>query len=222
MRFTFTGFMALLSLAAVAGCFGNWTDSIRGSGTPKLESRQVESFDKVKIHGSGDIQLLIGDKPELSVETDDNILPIIETVVEDGTLHVKGKESFSTRIGVKLRIVVPSLKAISIAGSGSVRAADLKEPVLSISIAGSGDISVKGTADAVDVSISGSGDVDTQGLVAKSVKVQISGSGAATVSATEVLDAQITGSGDIQYTGNPPTVKKNIKGVGNIKPIAAK
>ena len=46
----------------------------------------------------------------------------------------------------------------------------------------------------------------------------ITGSGDAAVRATEELDASVTGSGDVHYSGNPPQVRKNVTGSGDISP----
>ena len=47
---------------------------------------------------------------------------------------------------------------------------------------------------------------------------KVYGSGDATVRASEQLDASVTGSGDVHYSGNPPKVRKNVTGSGGIAP----
>jgi hypothetical protein len=55
-------------------------------------------------------------------------------------------------------------------------------------------------------------------LATNEVQVTVTGSGDATVRATQRLDANVTGSGDVHYYGNPPQVQKNVTGSGDISP----
>ena len=46
----------------------------------------------------------------------------------------------------------------------------------------------------------------------------INGSGDAVLHVTERLSAQINGSGDIVYYGNPPDVSRRVNGSGDVNP----
>jgi hypothetical protein len=86
-----------------------------------------------------------------------------------------------------------------------------------LSIAGSGDVVVSGTADEARFGIAGSGDIDARNLGAKKVGVSISGSGDAHVNATETLDAKVAGSGDVTYSGHPHDVSRRVSGSGSVE-----
>ena len=53
-------------------------------------------------------------------------------------------------------------------------------------------------------------------LVATNVRADVSGSGSIFVTATESLDASVSGSGAILYTGSPQDVSRNVTGSGAI------
>lgn len=202
-----------LGLISVNSCDPN---AIRGSGVSKKESRTVGSFSKIDLSGSPDVEVAVGPATSVSVTGDDNILPIIETTVSGDTLRIDSKGSFNTSLGVKVSITVPTLDSASILGSGDIHVTGLKAGNMDAGVTGSGDLTLTGAVDRLSAKITGSGDVRAGDLAAKSVRVTVTGSGDATIRATEELDASVTGSGDVHYFGNPPQVRKNVIGSGDI------
>jgi len=193
-------------------------NAIHGSGVSKTESRAVGSFSKIDLSGSPDVEVAVGPATSVSVTTDDNILPIVETTVGGDTLSIDSKGSYNTSLGVKVNITVPTLDGVSVSGSGNIRVTGLKADDMDAGITGSGDVTLGGVVNRLSAKITGSGTLRAGDLVAKHVRVTVTGSGDATVHATEELDASVTGSGDVRYSGNPPHVGKNVTGSGNISP----
>ena len=68
------------------------------------------------------------------------------------------------------------------------------------------------------VGISGSADYEARDLVTEATRIRISGSGAANVAASAVLDARVSGSGSVRYLGDPE-VKSSISGSGKIRQL---
>jgi hypothetical protein len=202
-----------LGLMSFGSCDSN---AIHGSGSAKTESRSVASFSKIELSGSPDVEVAIGPAQSVDVTTDDNLLPIIETKVESDTLKIDSKQSYNTSLGVKVKITVPVLNGVSVSGSGNISAKGVKSGDLEASVTGSGDVTLTGMADLLRGHITGSGELRAGDLAAKNVRITVTGSGDATVHANEELEAQVTGSGDVHYSGNPPKVKKSITGSGSI------
>ena len=192
------------------------TVNVRGSGTPGTEIRDVGEFSKIKIEGSPDLDVVIGSNTLVTITADDNLLPLIETGIDGGSLRIRSTKSYNSRLGVKIHVTTPSLDAIATSGSGSVFVSGLVARAFGLTISGSSDAMLKGTADNFDLSIFGSGDVQAGQLIAKDVNITISGSGDAVVHATESLNASVAGSGDVTYLGNPEHVQRNIAGSGTI------
>ena len=67
------------------------------------------------------------------------------------------------------------------------------------------------------MNIEGSGDVNARGLKANDAEVSTAGSGNVTLTATKSLDASIEGSGDIVFSGNPSSVRRNVSGSGEVR-----
>ena len=179
-----------------------------------------------------------GTREGVAVSADDNLLPLIETTVERGTLKIGPKKgtSYSTRnpvtvtvdfvtlkeltVGGSGDVVAQGIKAaaldVAIGGSGSVRFPDLQARTLSLAIGGSGDFETSGRAQKFSIGVGGSGSVRADRLDADEVSVSIGGSGDASVRANRTLDVSVGGSGDVVYSGDA-VVKASIAGSGSVK-----
>jgi hypothetical protein len=197
----------LLVAMAVLGPAARAQEPVAGSGVAKTEPREVGEFDKIRLSGSPNVNIVIGPERSVSVTSDDNLLPVIETSVEDGTLVIGGNQSFNTRLGVTVQITVPTLTHVAVHGSGDVKVKELDAEKFKAEIQGSGDISVAGRAEELDVEIQGSGDVKLDELAAKRASVEVQGSGNSTVKVSDELTVRMMGSGDVEYIGEPKVTK---------------
>ena len=213
--------MVVLILAALAcSSLSINTNQVVGSGHVVSETRDVANFTSVELAGSADVNILLGNAESVNVEADDNIVPLIQTIVTNGKLviNTKPNKNFTNANRVVVTLAMKSLERVTLSGSGNLHVADMAGPDLAVDLPGSGDITVDGIADHVIVSLPGSGTIQCNGLKAKSAKVTLTGSGSITVYASENLDAGISGSGTIRYEGSPAQVTKSITGSGTITP----
>lgn len=232
---------AALSLPAQAWEF-SWGNRVAGSGQVTKVQRAVQGFKGIDLEVPAQVEIIQGDAEGVGIETDDNIAPLIETVVEKDQLKIRlaqrhtGIKTKTLKITVQARTIeslaisgagsfqADRLKAASlsarISGSGDIRIRALDVDSLSLAISGNGDFTAGGRADMVRTSISGSGDVKTANLAARNVKLSISGSGDAKVWATEALTVSIAGSGDVGYYGDA-AVTQSVSGSGRIKKLGA-
>ena len=237
--------MAALTLvgAAVAlatGAAAAWS-VVKGNGVTRTESRNVSGFTGISLSVPGNLEVHLGPTESVTVEADENILPLVETTVSRGTLHIPTPRGQDIDPQV-LRIVVQArqLDTLALAGSGSIsgtglKAASLKVDVggsgsvslqrvdfedVSVSLGGSGSVNLGGKAKALKVSVAGSGNVSAAGLQADEARVSIAGSGIASVSARDALRVSIAGSGSVRYQGDPKLVR-SIAGSGDVQRIGA-
>lgn len=105
----------------------------------------------------------------------------------------------------------------SISGSGSIQIESLSGGSLSISVSGSGSMKVAGSISESNVKVSGSGGVNLKELVSSKSKANVSGSGKIHLNVTEDLEARVSGSGGIYYTGNPEHKQVSASGSGKVK-----
>jgi hypothetical protein len=110
----------------------------------------------------------------------------------------------------------PSLH-VDVSGSGSAHFDDLSLGQLTVELSGSGLLEAAGTAEENKAEVSGSGALLCRRLRADSVKLDISGSGDATVYAKNEVNINLSGSGDVDVWGAPPSVHTEITGSGDVK-----
>lgn len=237
--FLAAGALAVLGLAPLPAAA--WGSGITGSGKAASESRSVADFQAVTAEGSIDIVVRQGTSTALKLQADDNLLPLMETVVQtvDGaatlTVRWKAGQNISSRTRPLVEVTTPRLSAISSRGSGDLRLEPFKTPALKIALAGSGDlaftqlatedlaIQVAGSSDIMgsgraarlNLSISGSGDAQLSELASDDVSVRIAGSGDASVQAHQRLTVSIAGSGDVTYRGEA-VVTSAVAGSGRV------
>lgn len=225
--------------AVTINLFNGDANTVAGSGKEVNVARKVGAFSVLRLDSSVDVHARQGATPSVSVHADDNIEPMIETVVDGDTLVVRTRKgaSFRTSHDVVVDIVFTSLTAAqqhssgdlhietlsgprfesTIAGSGDLQIDHAQLGSFALSIAGSGAVTVAGTADEARFGVAGSGDIDAHDFAARRVSVSISGSGDAHVKATEAIDARVAGSGGVTYSGHPHDVSRHVSGSGSIE-----
>ncbi len=175
----------------------------RGSGSMATESRDVSGFDQVDLSGSGTVLIAVTGTESLTIEAEDNILPLLTTEVRNGRLELGAKQSISPTREIVYTITVVSLEAVAVSGSGSVTATNIDAGGFDVEISGSGTVTLGGVSESLDVSISGSGGFEGEGLVSATGTVSVSDSGNAVVNVTEDLDVKVSDSGNVEYLGDP-------------------
>jgi uncharacterized lipoprotein YajG len=206
-----------LSLSACSA-LPNVLNITRGSGNVTSETREISGVTSVDSTGAADVDITFGEAESVVVEAEDNIVPLIETEVEGGRLVIgtKSNTSYSNKKPVTVHVTLKSLEVVSLSGSGSITVQNFLGDALKVDLSGSGDINVSGTADSADLTLGGSGKINGEQFKADSVKVSVDGSGDARVYVSEQLEADVSGSGSIRYSGNPKQVSKNVIGSGSI------
>jgi hypothetical protein len=188
-----------------------------GSGTTATENRPVSGFSNVALAGSGELIIEQTGTESLTIEGDDNLLPLLTSEVSGDTLHlgVRPNTTLRPRTPIIYRLTVRQPGGLEISGSGKVTASNIQVNRLKVEISGSGRITVTGSVDDQELEISGSGEYRADELASKTLKARISGSGSAVVNVTESLDVDISGSGSLTYQGDP-RVSEQISGSGEL------
>ncbi len=211
--------LSILAFAtsSFAGGFSFFSKGEKGSGDMQTETRDVDSFKRIKATGSFDVFITVGDKQSVNVTFDDNLLDKIETEVNGKTLILDSHGSYSSRRTCKIEITVPKLEYVKLSGSGDIIIDELDADFFEYQLSGSGDLTANGKVKDLEIHLSGSGDIDTRDLIAEDVYAKVSGSGDILVYAQKSFDGKVSGSGDIVYYGNPEYVNSKISGSGSIK-----
>jgi hypothetical protein len=201
----------------LAMCALSCGEVVAGSGRVTTESRAVGHFKEIELSGSGELIAEQADSESVSIEAEDNLLPLITANVSGDRLDLGFRNGVNIHPTKPMiyRVKVKELTGLEISGSGSGKLTKIDTPRLVVRISGSGEVHISGKAEKQEVHISGSGSYSAEHLASKDADVEISGSGSATVDVSEHLEAGISGSGSVEYTGNP-RVNQHISGSGSI------
>jgi hypothetical protein len=241
MRLVGAGLLVVIAALGLAACQAGPLRIVHGSGNLRTETRTVRGFHEVELRDEGTLIIEQGAAESLTIEAEDNILPLLTSNVDGGTLvlGVRDTTIFRAKKAIRYRLTVKDLRAIWVSGSGDVEVASLQAEKLTLRISGSGDLAIaRLTASSLTVDLSGSGDAEVAGtvpsqqvevsgsgayraedLTSKRATVRVSGSGNATVRVADTLNARGSGSGNIEYIG-APQVDAETSGSGDIRCLA--
>jgi hypothetical protein len=171
----------------------------RGSGDVVSEEREVDEFDRIRLDGSPDLIITIGDERSVTVTTDDNLQDrIIAEVIRRGTLLIDTDGSYRSRRGVLVEITTPSLTMVEVNGSGDVEIIDLMADHFELELSGSGDVELEGEIRDFEIASRGSGNVTALNLICEQIVVAGKGSGDFEIEgSTTTADFSLHGSGDL-------------------------
>jgi hypothetical protein len=213
-------------------------EQVQGNGKIKRQAREVGHFTGVALSLPGEVEVRTGNSEGVTIETDDNLLPLIETVIDDGTLKIRGKNHTNIKTRT-LKIVVQTRGVdrlsmggsgtidadrvqgarvqFDVGGSGTIKVGKAEGETVAISLGGSGDLKVgDGSARSLSANIGGSGTIDMTRVRLEKASVSLAGSGNATLWIRDSLDLTVAGSGDVNYYGDPK-VSKTVVGSGSAR-----
>ena len=234
-------FLLLAASISFPSCRYAFGKRVRGNGNIRTEDRSLGNFQSVGSYGPYNVYLTQSSDYKVSVEAEDNLLPYIETYVENGELKIRTKEGYWLRNSreVSIHVSAPSFTTISTVGSGDIIAqsqinnsspislhatgsgsikASLNAPEIKADVTGSGNINLEGETKSFHGEIIGSGNIKAFDLKSEDADIDISGSGDADVFASVKLSVEVNGSGDVKYKG-AGQVASNIHGSGSVKKV---
>lgn len=202
---------AMLSLVLSAGCM----IGERGSGNRKTEKRDLPAFSSIETSGAFEVNVTCQKPASVEIETDDNLLPLVETEVKGGVLRVTTTKNYHSSGGIVLRVSVPNLESVRSTGAGKFHITDLKNDSFRIDSTGAATVVAAGQSKSIDISSTGAGKIDAHSLRAEKANVRVTGAASVDVNAGDELDVNVSGAGRVSYTGNPK-VTKHVSGAGQV------
>ncbi|POY38523.1 DUF2807 domain-containing protein [Solitalea longa] len=227
----------LLTLALV---FGIWSTSF--AQNPGI-SPSVHDFNGISVGGPINVIVTMGNEEALKIEASEENLKNLIAEVKNNTLVLKLKNSNYTwkrnEDNITAYVTAKQLNNLSVGGSGTLKIegtlktndADItvsgsgsiqvtiETSSLESTVSGSGNIKISGTADKSDIKVSGSGEFKGQDLKTNNTSAVISGSGHANVHTDGKLDAVISGSGSVNYSGAATNIDTRTSGSGRVKKV---
>lgn len=213
--------LAFALAAGISGCDGHI--SINGhEGVPLSELDLAgKTPTDVVLAGPDDVIVTHGDKLAIDVSGDSEAKDALRFTLDDGTLGVMRKNGSKSNGKATVRVTLPQLSKVTlagsgtldadsvtgkveavIAGSGTARLRSIETDKLELTIAGAGTLEGAGHAKSLELTVAGSGTAKMAGLKVDSAKVTIAGSGDASFASDGTVDATVMGSGNVNVTGS--------------------
>jgi hypothetical protein len=180
------------------------------------ETRDLAPFSRVELAGVNRMTIGVGSEQLVTVRADDNVLNLITTEVADGLLVVDETDGIEAVAPMSVEVTVPSLEEVRLSGSGTIVVDGHDLAALDVSLPGTGTVRAAGTVTTLTIDVAGTGAAELRELVARDARVTLSGTGAVFVNVTGTLDARVSGTGSVVYTGDPERVVREIAGAGAV------
>lgn len=224
---------ALLAVASTTACAG-----IRGSGIKLTETRKIADFAQIEVGGGVTLEVKQG-PTSLTIEGDDNIVPLYSTEVREGRLVVrrKGTEWMNTSRKLVVRVTTPSLERLSASGGADVSlenvaaskfaldlsgGVDLNAPglaleTLDLEASGGVTVAMSGTARSAKLNLSGGVGIKAKDLQIAQVVLEASGGCDVDLTAKESVTGEASGGVDLTVHGDPPKSRVHTSGGADVR-----
>jgi hypothetical protein len=106
-------FLFAVAIVPVGGC---GLAGLAGSGVPASRSVDAKDFTTVEVNGPFEVTLERGDKFNVTVTSDDNLLQFIDVLNPGGKLSIRiqSEENLRPKSGLKAKINMPAIEAVNL------------------------------------------------------------------------------------------------------------
>ncbi|MES2590399.1 MAG: head GIN domain-containing protein [Bacteroidota bacterium] len=217
----------------------NRCDCIKRTGTIIFETREINGFDKIYLEDNLKVYITQGSSFSVKVEGGENIVPLIETIVTEGTLVIRNNNrcnwtrSYDKPLAV--HITMPVIKYLTSDGTNDIIGLNtITTPELDVQTKSSGNIELWLDNSKVLSHMHGSGDITLHGktnehacdiggtsfLRCADLQTNLTWVHTFTTGLCYVNTANLTclidNIGDVYCYGNPVTIEKVQKGQGQL------
>ena len=207
-------------LLALSLCSCKSASAVRGSGVNKTAQRSVGEFSAIEVSGALRCDVSTGPSA-VEVSGDDNLVPLVETEVSGGTLHVGMRDAVSFSSGslpLVVRITSPTLTSASTSGAVHTTISGVHGDQFVARTNGAGSIRLQGSAAHVELAANGAAEIDASQLATDAATVDASGASHVDVAAAKQLDLHISGASHVRYAGHP-AITQDISGASSAEPM---
>jgi hypothetical protein len=170
-------------------------ETVQGSGRMTQETRPIKGIARVDLATLGTLYLTQGDKEELRVEAEDNLLPYLLTATEGDELKIKAREDVELEPTqpVRFHLTVKKLNALAASSAGNVEVGPIKAERFLLVIGSAGNVTLE-SLDAPEVAamLNSAGNATIKNLKARELRVNIHSAGGLTIESGEVEKQTVT------------------------------
>ncbi len=209
---------------------------VQGNGQIQDSTLQVEAFTNMTISNGMNVKYQPGEKHEVKIITDANLLAKVYVNVRGDWLTISKDNDFGQATSIEIFVTSPSIREVNAHNSGVIRIDSLLNQEflkvgasnsgqvdllavtqnLELRTSNSGRIVIRGETEDLDASASSSGVIEAGDLLSQYANVSAEGSSSVKVRARDRLVSTCNGGSSVFYSG-PETLK--VKANGRIQPI---
>lgn len=194
----------------------NWTfgdhDHHHDKGPRITRNFALQSGAKLVMAVPVDLEFRRGDHAGMTVEGPKQIVDRL--VWEGGRLSLRDQGFHHG--GLKVTIVAPELGALNFDAPGDVELHGLDQDELRLNARGAIELEAQGRVRRLFVDSAGAGSIDLSHVEGDDATVRIDGVGDVEVAATNLVDVEINGAGNVSLKKRPRTARTRINGVGSV------
>ncbi|MEJ7610006.1 MAG: head GIN domain-containing protein [Ferruginibacter sp.] len=229
----------LLLLAIIFSSAACRYNSRKGSGKIISEKRTTENFVAINADGPVHVEIQKGATVSVTVETDDNIMPFVETKVSGSTLKIRLKEINRLRNSkIRVFITAPELKELNSSASAEIESKDiittsgnmemqassgskidvaLEAPSVTAETSSGADIIARGRTKNFTATAGSGSSVKAGDLLAENATGEAGSGASVKMFGSLSINANAGSGGKVTYTGGATQVKKNESSGGSVR-----
>ncbi len=210
-------------------------ETVTGDGPVVPAERKLNNFSNIALNLSATVRVFKSEENTVTVFTQQNLTDRVITRIDGTTLVITSKGNLVSNSPIQIEVrmremenfevngsgkivfdqqVVADYIDFSVTGSGSVKA-DLNVRKVTTVVTGSGTVELSGATRDLSGEVLGSGTIGAHALKADRAKFKLAGSGEVFTYVVNLLDATVTGSGMVHYSGDPELLM-SVTGSGKV------
>jgi hypothetical protein len=233
------------AISVASGCNGSFlvkmAPAIQGSGVAKEETRAVLAFHALEAGNALQVTVAVtkGAEPGLKISGDDNLVPLVESVIRDGTLvlRIKDGSNIRTKLPLLAEVITSELDRVEASGaskvavkggskvdrftagaSGAARVSveGLETPNAVASASGASHVVLAGSTESLKADASGASQVKADELKADDAVVSISGASSVALRASKSVGGGVSGASQLDLHGRPAKNTVSTSGASHV------
>jgi hypothetical protein len=222
---------SMLVLAFTLSAFSQ-NGPLTGSGKKVQKRFELLNFNKVELLDlDGKLSINISDSFAITATIDDNLEPLLDVAVEDGTLCVKLKGNYNNRLyiensNINIQISLPNITSVYHRSNATLNINGLSNATFYLKNLGNGSTFLNGKVDELTILCRDNGSVHAENVIAKNIQAKRSGNGNIYIINNQTIQSESTGNGDIVVVNKtqilPPPTQKSSKGLYTIQNLTQK
>jgi phage shock protein PspC (stress-responsive transcriptional regulator) len=190
----------------------------QGDGIFHEEKRDLPNFTGIDTNIPCEINVRFQEDPKIEISGDKNIVSLISTNIDDGTLSFALDGVIQPKLPLKITIGVPTLDCFTSSGTASATLSRIKNDSLKIEMTGATKLTAEGKTNRLDLDLSGTSHFQGKNLQTNKAVLALTEASKAEVHSkdpAQSLEIDISGTSEVTAEGGINLVKAELSGASH-------